>query len=87
MDRTAWQNLFKKRFVLDPVDERSRPGESTYSHGDKQITVIIKAATPSGALRAESLTDTEECLVLNRGQGRYSYVDWNMIEAIITVDN
>lgn len=87
MDRTAWQNLFKKRFVLDPVTEDSRPGEATYSIRDKELLIIIRAATPSGALRAASVTDTEECLVVNRGQGRSAYVDWNKIEAISTMDN
>lgn len=86
MDRTGWQNLFKKRFVLDAPNEESRPGEPTYSLKDKQFVVIIKAATPPGALRAESVTDTEECLVVNRGQGKSAYVDWNKIEAITTVD-
>jgi hypothetical protein len=86
MDRTAWQNLFKKRFILDPDSTESLPGESTYMIKDKQIYIIIRAATPSGALRAESLTDTEECLVVNRGQGSHAYVDWAKIEAISTVD-
>ncbi len=86
MDRTAWQNLFKKRFILDPHSTDSLPGESTYTIKDKQVYVIIRASTPSGALRAESLTDTEECLVVNRGQGSRSFVDWARIEAISTVD-
>jgi hypothetical protein len=87
MDRTAWQNLFKKRFVLNPANEDSRPGEATYSLRDKEFLIIIRAATPAGALRAVSVTDTEECLVVNRGQGRSAYIDWNRIEAITTVDN
>jgi len=87
MDRIGWQNLFKKRFVLNPPDEKSRPGEPTYSLTDKQFVIIIRSATPPGALRAESVTDTEECLVVNRGQGKSAYVDWNRIEAITTVDN
>lgn len=87
MDRTAWQNLFKKRFVLDPVNEDSRPGEATYSLRDKEFVIVIRANAPAGALRAASVTDTEECLVVNRGQGRSAYVDWNKIEAISTVDN
>ena len=87
MDRAGWQNLFKKRFNLDPVNELSRPGEPTYSLTDKEFLIIIRAVTPSGALRAVSVTDTEECLVVNRGQGRSAFVDWNMIEAITTVDN
>ncbi|OIO03272.1 MAG: hypothetical protein COX65_07285 [Elusimicrobia bacterium CG_4_10_14_0_2_um_filter_56_8] len=82
-----WQNLFKKRFVLNPAKEDDRPGEATYSIRDKQFVVVIRAATQPGALRAESVTDTEECLVINRGQGRYAFVDWNRIEAISTVDN
>ncbi|MCX5784639.1 MAG: hypothetical protein NTX59_03025 [Elusimicrobia bacterium] len=86
MDRIAWQNLFKKRFTLEPDSRDSMPGESTYLIKDKQILVIIRAAVPSGALRAESLTDTEECLVVNRGQGKRAYVDWATIEAISTVD-
>ncbi len=86
MDRTAWQNLFKKRFVLVPESTDALPGESTYMLTDKQFVIIIRAATPAGALRAESVTDTEECLVVNRGQGRRAYVDWNKIEAISTVD-
>jgi len=86
MDRTSWQNLFKKRFVLNPPDENSRPGEATYSLTDKQFVILIRATTPAGALRAESVTDTEECLVVNRGQGKSAYVDWNKIEAITTVD-
>ncbi|PIU17894.1 MAG: hypothetical protein COT18_11755 [Elusimicrobia bacterium CG08_land_8_20_14_0_20_59_10] len=87
MDRTAWQNLFKKRFVLNPVDERSREGEPTYSIKDKQFVIVIRSAVPAGALRAESVSDTEECLVVNRGQGKTAFVDWNIIEAITTVDN
>jgi hypothetical protein len=87
MERTAWQNLFRKRFVLDPVNDDSRPGEATYSIKDKEFVVIIRAASPAGSLRAVSVTDTEECLVVNRGQGRCAYVDWNKIEAITMVDN
>jgi hypothetical protein len=87
MERKGWQNLFKKRFILKPVNEDSRPGEDTYTLRDKEFVILIRAITPAGALRAESVTDTEECLVINRGQGRSAYVDWNMIEAITTVDN
>ena len=87
MDRAAWQSLFKKRFTLDPESMDSMPGESTYFLKDKQFLVIIRATTPSGALRAESVTDTDECLIVNRGQGKRAYVDWSMIEAISTVDN
>ena len=87
MDRISWQNLFKKRFILDPDNMDAKPGESTYIIKDKQLLIIIGAVTPSGALRAESITDTEECLVVNRGQGKSAYVDWAQIEAISTVDN
>ena len=87
MERATWQGLFKKRFILNPVNEDSLPGESTYSLRDKEFMVIIRAATPAGALRAVSVTDTEECLIVNRGQGRFAFVDWNMLEAITTVDN
>ena len=87
MDRTAWQNLFKKRFFLHPADENSRPGEATYSLKDKQFVIVIRAAAPPGALRAESVTDTEEFLIINRGQGKSAYIDWSKIEAISTVDN
>ena len=86
MQRADWQNVFKKRFVLMPPDENSKPGESSYYITDKELLVLIRAATPTGALRALSLTDTEECLVVNRGQGRYAFVDWDEIEAIATVD-
>lgn len=86
MERAAWQGLFKKRFSLKPEDATSRPGEPTYFVKDKEVLIIIRAATPSGALRAPSVTDTDECLVLNRGQGRMAYVDWAQIEAIATMD-
>ena len=36
---------------------------------------------------ALDLTDTDECLVINRGQGRRAFVVWEMIEAMATVDN
>ena len=52
MDRTAWQNLFKKRFILDPDSTDSLPGESTYTIKDKQFVIVIRAATQAGALRA-----------------------------------
>lgn len=84
MNRTAWQNLFKKRFILEADTNNS--GEPTYSIRDKQFIVVIKAPTQTGALRAESVTDTEDCLVVNRGQGRYAFVDWEAIDAITTVD-
>ncbi len=86
MDRTSWENLFKKRFLLVPPDEESKPGEATYALRDKQFVIIIRAASAPGALRAESVTVTEECLVVNRGQGRSAYVAWDRIEAISTVD-
>ena len=86
MDRVLWQNLFKKRFTLAPENDDSRPGEATYFIKDKQFTVIIRSATPARALRAESVTDTEECLIVNRGQGKFAFVDWAQIEAISTVD-
>lgn len=87
MERQAWQNLFKKRFLLEADSQHSQPGESTYLLRDKQFVVVIKAPTQAGALRAESVTDTEECLIVNRGQGRFAFVDWNAIDAISTVDN
>ena len=86
MDRKLWQNLFKKRFVLNPPGEYSLPGETTYSLKEKQIVIIINSATPAGVLKAESLTDTDECLVINRGQGKCTYVDWDKVEAITAVD-
>jgi len=87
MDRITWQNLFKKQFTLNPDTIDAKPGEVSYIIKDKQFLVIIRAATPSGSLRAESLIDTEECLIVNRGQGNRAYVDWAKIEAISTVDN
>lgn len=86
MERIGWQNLFKKRFMVVPPDDNSLPGETTYALKDKQFVVIIRAATPPGALRAESVTDTEDCLVVNRGQGKSAYIDWQKVEAISTVD-
>jgi len=86
MERAAWQGLFKKRFTLQPDDVNAKPGETTYLIKDKEILIVIQAATPAGTLRALSVTDTDECLVLNRGQGRYAYVDWSQIEAIATMD-
>ncbi len=86
MNRSDWQNVLKKRFILDPDSKYSKPGEPTYRLEDMQFVVIIRAATPGGALRAESVTDTEECLVVNRGQGSHAFVDWAKIEAISTVD-
>ena len=87
MDRTTWQSLFRKRFILDTDSMDTLPGESSYRIKDKQLLVVIRAATPSGMLRAESLIDSEECLVVNRGQGNRAFVDWEKIEAISTVDN
>jgi len=86
MERAMWQSLFKKRFILDPDSRDSLPGESTYMIKDKQFMVVIAAPTQAGALRAESVTDTDECLIINRGQGRRAFVDWAKIEAISTVD-
>lgn len=87
MERAAWQNLFKKRFILETDSTHSLAGEATYTLRDKQFVVVIKAPTQAGALRAESITDTDDCLVVNRGQGRYAFVDWDEIDAITTVDN
>ena len=78
--------MFKKRFILDPDSKYSKPGESTYKLEDQQFVILIRALTPGGALRAESITDTEECLIVNRGQGSHAYIDWAKIEAISTVD-
>lgn len=86
MDRTSWESLFKKRFILVPPDENARPGEATYALRDKEFTIIIRAASAPGALRAESVTVTDECLVVNRGQGRSAYVAWDKVDAISTVD-
>lgn len=86
MERATWQSLFKKRFTLVPDSPDSLPGEATYILPDRQFVVIIRAASPAGALRAESVTDTEECLIINRGQGKRSYVDWAMVEAISTAE-
>ncbi|OGR52212.1 MAG: hypothetical protein A2049_04060 [Elusimicrobia bacterium GWA2_62_23] len=87
MNRTDWQGIFKKRFRAIPDSRDSLPGETTYDIPDKQVIVIIRSPTPTGALRAESLTDCEECLVVNRGQGRRAFVEWEAIEAIATSDN
>ena len=86
MERAVWQSLFKKRFTLDPDSMDSKPGEQTYMIKDKQLLIVIKAPTPSGALRAVSITDTDECLVVNRGQGHRAFVDWAVLEAISTLD-
>ncbi len=86
MTRAAWQSLFKKRFRAIPDSRESLPGEITYEIPDKQVVVVIKATVPAGALRAESLTDTEECLIVNRGQGRRAFVAWESVEAITTAD-
>ncbi|MCM2267793.1 MAG: hypothetical protein NDI60_08495 [Elusimicrobiales bacterium] len=87
MKRADWQGVFKKRFKAVPDSRDSQPGEITYEIPDKQFVVIIRSPTPTGALRAESVTDSEECLVINRGQGRRAFVDWEAIEAISTSDN
>lgn len=86
MDRAAWQSVLKKRFKVIPDSMDALPGETTYHLPEKQFVVIIRAATPAGALRAESVTDTEECLVVNRGQGKRAFVDWTRIEAISTAE-
>lgn len=86
MERAKLQSLFKKRFTLVPDSTDSLPGEATYMLPDKQFVVIIRANTPAGALRAESVTDTDECLIVNRGQGKRAYVDWDMVEAISTAE-
>ncbi|OGR73169.1 MAG: hypothetical protein A2089_12565 [Elusimicrobia bacterium GWD2_63_28] len=78
--------MFKKRFTLVPDSLDSLPGEATYILPDKQFVVIIQAPTPAGALRAESVTDTDECLIVNRGQGKRSYVDWSKIDGICTTE-
>jgi hypothetical protein len=87
MERTTLQNLFRKRFTLDAGVLDALPGDATYRIKDRQLLVIIKAATPTGSLRGESLTDTEECLIVNRGQGNRTYVDWAKIEAVCVIDN
>ena len=87
MERAIWQSLFTKRFILEKDSVFSQAGESTYTIKDKQLMIAIKAPTQTGALRADSITDAVECLVINRGQGRYSFVPWDQIDAITTVDN
>lgn len=86
MNRATWLKLFGKRFtvVKDSID--ALPGEVTYHIPEKQVVVVIGSPTPAGALRAESLTDTEECLIVNRGQGKRSFVDWDKIDAICTAE-
>lgn len=86
MDRAKLQSLFKKRFTLVPDSAESMPGEATYILPDKQFVVIIRSTTPAGSLRAESVTDTDECLIVNRGQGKRSYVDWDKIDAITVAE-
>ena len=86
MDRAAWVSVLKKRFQVIPNSPEALPGETTYHVPDRMFVVVIRSATPAGALRAESLTDTEECLVVNRGQGKRSYVDWTKIDAIATAE-
>lgn len=87
MDRAAWVKLLQKRLEVVPDSLDALPGETTYHIPDKQVVVVIQSPTPPGALRAESLTDCEECLVINRGQGRRSFVDWNKVDAICTAEN
>ncbi|MDA8132391.1 MAG: hypothetical protein M0011_12890 [Elusimicrobia bacterium] len=86
MDRAVWLKLFAKRFKVIQDSMDSLPGEVTYHIPEKQVVVIIGSSTPAGALRAESLTDTEECLIVNRGQGKRSFVDWDKIDAICTAE-
>ena len=86
MERAAWVSLLQKRFTVKPADHDSKPGETTYHIKDKQVQVIVRSAVPSGSLKAESLTDSEECLIVNRGQSRYAFIDWNQVEIITTVD-
>lgn len=86
MQRATWQSLFKKRFTLLPDSNDSLPGESTYELTGRQFAVIIRSVTPAGSLRAESITDTDECLIVNRGQGKRSFVDWDQIEAITVAE-
>lgn len=86
MNRADWLKLIQKRFqvVNDSMD--ALPGETTYHIPDRQVVVVIQSPTPAGALRAESLTDCEECLVVNRGQGKRSFVAWDKIDAICTAE-
>lgn len=86
MSRATWQGMFKKRFRAIPDSRDSLPGETTYEIPDRQVVVIIKAPVPAGALRAESLTDTEECLVINRGQGRRAFIAWESVEGFTTAE-
>lgn len=86
MDRATWVKILKKRFEVVQNSNDALPGETTYQITDRQVVVILKAPTPAGSMRAESLTDTEECLIVNRGQGKRSFVDWAVVEAICTAE-
>jgi hypothetical protein len=86
MNRADWVKLFQKRFTLLPSSTDALPGETSYHIPDKQFVVIIKAPTPAGSLRAESITDTDECLLVNRGQGKLSFVAWDQIDAITVAE-
>lgn len=85
MQRADWVKVFQKRFTVTQ-DGGALPGETTYCIPERQFVVIIQAATPAGSLRAESVTDTEECLVVNRGQGKRSFVAWEKIDAITAAE-
>jgi hypothetical protein len=86
MDRATWVKIFQKRFKAIPDSRESLPGETTYEIPERQVVVLIKTPNPAGSMRAESLTDTEECLIVNRGQGKRSFVDWNQIDGIATAE-
>lgn len=84
--REKWVRLFQKRFRAVQNSTDALPGETTYEIPDRQVVVIIKAPTPAGAMRAESLTDTEECLIINRGQGKRAFVSWDVVEGLTTAE-
>jgi len=86
MQRADWVKFFQKRFTVVKDSTDALPGETTYCIPDKQFVVIIRSATPAGAMRAESVTDTEECLVINRGQGKRAFVDWSVVEGFTTAE-
>ena len=86
MNRATWLKIFEKRFTVVKDSMDSLPGEVTYWIPERQVVVVISSPTPAGALRAETLTDTEECLIVNRGQGKRSFVDWDKIDAICTAE-
>lgn len=86
MDRATWVKIFQKRFSVIQNSPEALPGETTYHMPDRQVVIVIKAPNPAGSMRAESLTDTEECLIVNRGQGKRSFVDWAQIDAIAVAE-